>query len=257
MTDRETEQILQQTLAPEIPDEILNRNLKRRMEEKNMKSSEKKHFTVKRAVILAAACSLLVGTVGVASSGKITTLMTAVSMDNFSSKSFDRLPEAEQNAGFEIKALEKFSNGYRFTEVDTMATKGVDESGNTLDRYKEINMRYEKAGEYSLSFYAMEASHVHGDERPAKQTAEIQGIKVNYYVDTYKMVPPGYEMTEQDKKNLEKNDYYISEGADEITERQFTSVIWCQDDISYQILCTDGVVPAQMLFAMAEELIVS
>ncbi|MBO5486455.1 MAG: hypothetical protein J5988_05940, partial [Eubacterium sp.] len=66
MTDERVEQILRQTLAPDVPDENLNRNLKRQMEEKKMK---KRFLNVKRAAILAAACCLLIGTVGVASSG--------------------------------------------------------------------------------------------------------------------------------------------------------------------------------------------
>lgn len=256
MTNNEMDQILRQTLAPEIPDEILNRNLKKKMEEKSMKYSEKKHFSVRKAVVLAAACCLLAGTVGVASSGKIVTLFSSISMDDFRGKNFAQLPEAEKRAGFEIKALETFSNGYKFTEVQTMTTNGADENGNILERYREISLDYEKAGEYSINIYAMEAAYAH-DDRAAKQTADINGIRVSYYVDTYKLVPVGYELTTEDEENLKKSDYYISEGADEISERQITTIVWYQNDIRYSMLTSGGVIPAKEMFAMAEELIMS
>ncbi len=257
MTNKEVDQILRQTLAPEIPGEILNGNLKKKMEEKSMKYSKKKHFSIKKAAVLAAACCLLMGTVGVASSGKVTTLFTAVSMDNFMGKSFSQLPEAEKKAGFKIKALESFSNGYKFTEMETFTTNGADENGNILERYNEISLDYKKAGEYPLSLYAMEATYARTENRIAKQTADINGVKVSYYVDTYKMVPVGYELTARDKENLQKNDYYISEGAEEISEGQHTTIVWYQDNICYMLITTKGVIPAEELFAMAEELIMS
>lgn len=257
MTNKEVDQILRQTLAPEIPGEILNGNLKKKMEEKSMKYSEKKHFSIKRAAVLAAVCCLLAGTVGVASSGKVTTLFTAMSMDDFRGESFSQLPEAEKKAGFKIKALEKFSNGYEFTELNTFTTHGADENGNILERYNEISLDYKKAGEYPLSLYAMEETYAHTDNRIAKQTADINGIRVSYYVDTYKLVPEGYELTTQDKENLQKDDYYISEGAEGISEGQHTTIVWYQDNICYMIITTKGVIPAEKLFAMAEELIMS
>ena len=257
MTNKEVDQILRQTLTPEIPGEVLNGNLKRKLEEKSMKYSKKKHFSIKRAAVLAAVCCLLVGTVGVASSGKVAYLFSSMSMDDFRGKSFSQLPEAEKRAGFKIKALETFSNGYEFTELNTFTTNGADEKGNILERYKEICLDYEKPGEYPLSFYVMEATYAHTDSRAAKQTADINGIKVSYYVDTYKIVPVGYELTAQDKENLQKDDYYISEGAEEISEGQHTTIVWYQDDICYMIITTKGVIPAADLFAMAEELIMS
>lgn len=256
MTNKEVDQILRQTLAPEIPGEILNGSLKKKMEEKSMKYS-KKHFSIKKAAVLAAVCCLLIGTVGVASSGKVTTVFTAMSMDYFRGESFSQLPEAEKKAGFKIKALEKFSNGYEFAELTTFTTNGADENGNILERYNEICLDYKKAGEYPLSLYAMEETYAHTDNRIAKQTADINGIRVSYYVDTYKLVPAGYELTTQDKENLQKDDYYISEGVEEISEGQHTTIVWCQDNICYMIITTKGVIPAEKLFAMAEELIMS
>lgn len=251
MTDERMEQILRQTLAPEIPDENLNRNLKSRMEEKRMK---KKIFNMKRTIVLAAAGCLLIGTVGVASSGKISTLVSGFYHKAFSS--FAQLPAAESSAGFRIKAMESFQNGYIFSEMCVDNVKGLDENGNTIENYKEINIDYTKAGESDLHFYAMENSHSHeGKKRASDKTMGINGVEVRYYIDTYKNVPAGYELTEEDEENLKRSDYYISEGVDEISVNQHSYVIWSQDGVRYTIMNIYGVTPAEELFSMAKELI--
>lgn len=256
MTDEKLDQILRQTLSPEIPDERLNRNLKRKME--TAKAAERegtmKRFNMKKAFILAAACCLLVGTVGVASSGKITSLVSGFYHKEF--KSFEQLSEAETSAGFSIKAVESFQNGYTFSNMCVSDTKGLDEDGNTLEHYKEINIQYKKLGGDDLNFYAMPASFAHDQERrAADQTVSINGIEVKYYVDTYKWVPAGYECTEQDEENMKRDDYYISEGADEISENKVTSAVWIQDGVRYSILNIHGATAANVLFEMAGEII--
>lgn len=251
MTDERVEQILRQTLAPDIPDENLNRNLKKQMEETKMK---KRFITVKKAAILAAVCCLLVGAVGVASSGKIAMLVSG-----FYHKEFDSLVQlsaAEESAGFHIKAMESFQNGYAFSDMCVNDTKALDESGNTVETYKQINISYAKAGETNLYFYAMEAFHAHEEnKRPADRTMGINGVEVRYYVDTYKNVPAGYELTPEDEENLKRSDYYISEGADEISVNQHSYVIWYQDGVKYSIMNIYEAAPAEELFGMAKELI--
>lgn len=251
MTDERVEQILRQTLAPDIPDENLNRNLKRQMEEKKMK---KRFLNVKRAAILAAACCLLIGTVGVASSGKIAMLVSG-----FYHKEFDSLAQlsaAESSAGFRIKAMESFQNGYVFSDMCVDDTKALDENRNTVETYKQINISYSKAGESNLYFHAMEAFHAHEEnKRPADKTMGINGVEVRYYADTYKNVPAGYELTPEDEENLKRSDYYISEGADEISVNQHSYVIWYQDGVKYSIMNIREATPAEELFGMAKELI--
>lgn len=253
MTNERIDQILRQTLAPEIPDEILNRSLKRKMEEKGMKHSKAKHFSIKRAAILAAVCCLLIGTVCVASSGVIDSVVSWSRPNEF--RSFEQLSKAEAEAGYTIKAEEEFRNGYKFSEMSISHCEGQDKEGNVLESYKEINIDYEKAGEVPLYFSAMESAFSHDDGITPVQTAGINGIEVKYYVDTYKYVPAGYELTDEDEENMKRSDYYISEGADEISVEKHSGIVWTQDGIRYHIMSMDKVTPAEELFGMAEELI--
>lgn len=48
MTNEALDHILKQTLAPKVPDESLNQNLKRAMEENAMKRNKIRHFSVKK-----------------------------------------------------------------------------------------------------------------------------------------------------------------------------------------------------------------
>lgn len=255
MTDERIDQILRQTLSPEIPDEKLNRNLKRKMAAMAAgREGTMKHFNMKKAVILAAACCLLVGTVGVASSGKIAYLVNGFYHRGY--ESFDQLTEAQTSAGFHIKAIESFQNGYTFSRMYVHDTKGQDEDGNTLEQYKEIVIDYEKAGGDDLSVDAMPAGFSHDEERRAADlTIDINGIQVKYYVDTYKWVPADYELTAQDEENMKRDDYFISDGADRVSENKVTYAIWYQDGVRYSIMNVHGATSSEVLFEMAEEII--
>ncbi|MGN1180364.1 MAG: hypothetical protein ACI4SD_04045 [Suilimivivens sp.] len=219
-----------------------------------MKRNKIRHFSAKKAVILAAACCLLVGTVSVAASGKIAYLASGFYFKDF--ESYKQLAQAEEKAGFSIKAVETFQNGYTFSGMDVSDTNAVDEEGNTIENYKEIGIRYKKAGADGLSLYAMEAVHDHEeDRRGADKTIGINGIEVKYYVDTYKWVPTDYEMTAEDEANMERGDYFISYGADEVSENQVSYVIWVQAGIRYSIMNTRSATSSDVLFEMAKELI--
>jgi hypothetical protein len=254
MTDEQFNQILRQTLAPEIPDERMNQNLKRAMEEKEMKKNEKSIWGVKKAVLLTAACCLLVGSIAVASSGEIISLVSGGNRQGY--ESFQMLDEARERAGFTFHALEQFQNGYTFSEMNVYDTNGLDEEGNVLETYKDVSLYYEKTGEDNLTITVMEAMYAHDEnQRKADRTVTIEGLEAAYYVDTYKCVPTDYELTEEDKTNMEREDYYISYGADAVSENQVSYVIWVQDGIRYCIMNVMGATSPETMFGMAEELI--
>ena len=80
---------------------------------------------------------------------------------------------------------------------------------------------------------------------------------MKYYLDTYKWVPSEYELTEQDKKNMEKDNYFISVGTDTVSENLVSGVSWVQDGIYYHIGNVFGKTEPEVFFQMAEELIKS
>ncbi|MDD3142290.1 MAG: signal peptide protein, partial [Lachnospiraceae bacterium] len=73
--------------------------------------------------------------------------------------------------------------------------------------------------------------------------------------DTYKIVPPDYELTEEDKQNQLREDYFISYGSSEVYTQEASNVVWVQDGVTYDLLGFDVDVSADEMMQMAQEII--
>ena len=215
-----------------------------------------KKFKVKKTVLLVAACCMLLGTVGLASSGIIS--YTSAWSWSSGEKDFTKLGELEAEVGFSVKAIEQFQNGYQFSDMTITNNTGYDENGNAMTHYKGMDFTYKKDGEDSLSLNTEQEINMQADtEQKPDEVKIIEGIEVEYYLSTYKWVTVDYELTEEDKKNMEKDNYFISDGASEISENLVSGVSWVQDGIYYHIGNVHGKTEPEVLFQMAEELILS
>lgn len=168
---------LRQTLAPEILDEKSNRNLMKKMEEKGM---IKKHFAMKKAVILAAAACLMIGTVSVASSGAVSYIVSHGKPTGYTK--FTQLDEAEHKAGYNVKAVQNFRNGYHFKEMSVFETNDVDENDNVVAGYNQLGFVYEKEGADTIHIDTMQAMHAHENEE--READKVSETKVSYVVWT-------------------------------------------------------------------------
>lgn len=248
MNDEKTDQILRQTLSPIIPDERLNQNLKREMEEKKVK-----RFSIKKTVILAAACCLLVGTVSVAASGKIVTIIAGSGLSAVTD--FDQLFKLEEMAGFEVDAVETFSNGYTFSEMYIDNYTGLDSGNNVVSENKGISINYEKAGEDILFLKTENAAYHEEEGRTPAQTVNINGVEVNYYVDACEWVTVEYEVTAEELIARERSERDISDDTDESSGNQVSSAVWEKDGVRYELISLYKAAPAEVLLEMAGELI--
>ena len=93
------------------------------------------------------------------------------------------------------------------------------------------------------------------DTREPNATREYGEITLTYYLTHYKYVPVGYELTEEDKANLEKEDYEMSVGSDEIEESDVHFVHWEIGELSYLLLVSDTDMTSDELFDMVQEVI--
>lgn len=251
INEKKIDQMLKQALSPVTPDKEINQKLKQELEGRKMKK-----FKVKKTVLLVAACCMLLGTVGLASSGIIS--YTSAWSWSSGEKDFTKLGELEAEVGFSVKAIEQFQNGYQFSDMTITNNTGYDENGNAMTHYKGMDFTYKKDGEDSLSLNTEQEINMQADtEQKPDEVKIIEGIEVEYYLSTYKWVPVDYELTEEDKKNMEKDNYFISDGASEISENLVSGVSWVQDGIYYHIGNIYGKTEPEILFQMAEELILS
>lgn len=258
MNDNRLDQLLRESLASEQPRPECNQTLHARMEAAQASGKAgipMKHRRMKKTLVLAAA---LCAAFAVAA----TAYTTLVASSSGSSSqygeftSYSQLEQAEKKANLEINAVESFSNGYTFQQMSISHSQDKDADGNVIRKYKGIDIEYTK-GDHSIFLSADPVSKnvAYADERKPVDTAVFDGITVSYYNDTYKFVPPDYELTDEDRANEKKDNYFISYGSDEVEERVMSSAYWTQDGVKYSFTSISGEVPADTLFAMAQELI--
>lgn len=242
-------------------DKIENDRIKKR------RGSEKEAVIMKfqkSKVALAAAVIVAIGSITCYATGKMTGLMVGSSHLTEVSE-YSGLAAAEEKAGFETGMPETFSNGYVFKNVNTGDGTAVDAEGNGIPgtEYVDVFMTYEKDGsEITASIMpelkeepAEEAEDAEAKAPEASETREIGGITVSYYETTMKVVPPDYELTEQDKKDMENSNFTISYGSDQVYVQKVRSVDWKADGKAYNLLDMEGIVDAETLFSMAQDVI--
>lgn len=168
--------------------------------------------------------------------------------------SYDKLNKAEKKLGFDVQAIEEFSNGYKFKNIDVSKNKLLDEHDNVVGKFREANMKYIKEGKPEV-YICVEKTRDNNDTREPNATREYGEITLTYYLTHYKDVPVGYELTEEDKANLEKEDYEMSVGSDEIEESDVYSVFWEIGELRYHLMTFDTDMTSDELFDMAQEVI--
>lgn len=239
-------------------DKIENDRIKKR------RGSEKEAVIMKfqkRKVALAAAVIVAIGSITCYATGTMTGLMVGSSHLTEVSE-YSGLAVAEEKAGFETGMPETFSSGYVFKNVNTGEGKAVDAEGNGIPgtEYIDVFMTYEKDGSEITASIMPELKEEPAEEAEAKapeasETREIGGITVSYYETTMKVVPPDYELTEQDKKDMENSNFTISYGSDQVYVQKVRSIDWKADGKAYNLLDMEGAVDAGTLFSMAQDVI--
>lgn len=221
-------------------------------QEVSMKKSEqsRKHFSVKKfAIGVAAACLLISGGVF---AGKTTGYISGGTMGTYT---YGELAKAEGKLGFSADVVENFDNGYSFVEMQVMKTSAMDENQNRLYTFPELNVEYAKGGVKDISLYADKRPEKGVNDKKADMTDQCGDIALRYDIYTYKLVPVGYEMTEEDKANLARDDYEISEGADSIQYSRISHVTWEKEGVYYDLLGSDTELSGEEMIGMAKELI--
>jgi len=216
------------------------------MEDNAMKNK----FHVKKFVIgVAAACLLLSGSIF---AGKTAMYISGMRLGTYS---FEEQGKAEEKLGFAVNLVESFGNGYRFEEMEVFETRAADENADTLYTFPELNVEYERDGVRDIDLYVDQKPEWEEWAKVPDMEEQYGDIALRYDVVTYKFVPEGYELTEEDRANMERDDYEISEGSDEVEIAQMSSVRWNMDGVHYHLLGSDTALSGEEMFTMAKELI--
>ena len=87
------------------------------------------------------------------------------------------------------------------------------------------------------------------------EVQEVNGVTLSFRDSHYRFVPPDYEPSDEEKKLERRGELTISEGSDEVEDRQFQSVSWQKDGMSYSLYGFDTGLDAQTMLELASGLV--
>lgn len=221
------------------------------------RSGHMKKFSVKKVVLVAAAVALI-GSMTVAAAGKLA-LTTTHSDIRDAVKDYGALAEMEAEIGFAFPAVEEFSNGFRFVCAVPNDQSDCDEDGNVLSSYKGVGLTYTD-GAQNVSVYISQNRAGVGQAEDSQEASPVwkgekAGISMNVTKTMYKVVPPNYEMTQEDLAAQENGSVVFAYGSDEVEERVSYNCIFEKDGLLFDLLGFDLTMEPEQLAEMAAELV--
>lgn len=165
--------------------------------------------------------------------------------------SVSEIQELSDDEDFGVKYIDEFSNGYKFEVGYPSGGKATDADGNTIKEYTSFAVEY-KNGDSDIVFFTEPNADV-VDMPTDCETVDVDGTTVYTMEDTYKFVPPDYEMTEQDKEDEASGKYIFSYGTDEVEIQKVKQVMWKEGSVICTIIEQTGTLDMDELVSMAEE----
>ena len=221
------------------------------------RSMKKLRNPIRIAVIAAVIAVLMIGS-AYAISGVAYSVGTFYMHGTGEYVSLKALPKTAETAGYPITAVEEFSNGYAFRKMNLVGEAAFDENNNVLKEYYSVVMTYAKPGARDLTVSVSPVLDLPGaHEAPAPTaTRTVDNVELRFSRDHYKFVPEGYEKTEADRAAEKAGHYYISFGADAITEHDYAFVSFTLDGVDYTLMdsASDGE-SEEMLYQRAAEIV--
>lgn len=253
MTEQDFEGKVRETLRQECEGISASESLKRRIDEQINTRQEEKSMTrisIKKVAVGVAAACLLIS--GVTFAGYPSTWVSgSPSMPEY--ESYGEMGKAEEKLGYAVDYVESFGNGYTFAGASIDKSQALDESGNVLYEYDEMDIQYKKAGEGTISLICNNREGV-----PQKEPDVVKmcgNVQLAYDVYENHFITTDYVITERDKKLMEKENIIYSVGTDTNEVRTLQTLRWEKDGIYYELFGFDISLGADDMFTMAEEMI--
>ncbi|MBR3185049.1 MAG: hypothetical protein IKF48_02825 [Oscillospiraceae bacterium] len=201
------------------------------------------HMNRKRLLsfALAAALILALGAAAYAVSGAGRATATCAMPETGEYTDLAALPEVEQIAGYPVIVPESLSDGYRFSRLAVTGMADYDENGEREREYYTVNAVYSKAdaSDLMLSLSPVRAESAAPDTLSG-EARWIDGIAVSMRQDTYKFVPEDYEKTAAEQAAEEGGHFFISYGAEQISEAEVASADFLIGNVRYTVMDMDA-----------------
>lgn len=239
------------SLSPVVKQNVKLKLFKENKEEYHMK----RHFSRKVIIIAAALC--LVGTMGAIAAGRGVSLVSHTDQNNPTYKNYEELAShAEQELGYSMKTTDELGDGYLFRSADISTVESQDAAGNAVGAYKNLSILFQAKDRTKIQLNINHPGALADEDirRPDAQK-EYEGTELSYYVDHYKFLPVGAEVSEEDLAAQERGELFLSYGSDQEEVEDFYSVSWKEAGVHYSIMSMEKSLTPEELFAMAEKVI--
>lgn len=205
-------------------------------------------------IVMAAALIALLSTTAIAAEQiRVHTLVTG---NCKTYTSYAEMDQAIAQTSLDVNIPEAFANGFRFQRVEVEEVKGQDETGKQVLTFRELNVDYRNAAGQRVKLCVNPAlESVNTTESIPARSRMTGGIQMHYYLDHYKTVPANYQLTEADKVWEQQPGNYISYGSERVEEEDIGFLVWTKDGVDYFFMDRGAGINADVLFAMAEEMI--
>lgn len=219
------------------------------LQEKEEKAMNKK-VTFKRVLVAVAIAAVL-------STGAFAAVVGSSWTSAHNVKGFDTLPtpqQIEKEIGVSAHLPQSFSNGYAYAGSTTNAHEVRDADGNKTASYMSLGAQY-KSGVDTVFLDVMEEIHEESESLQPQYTANAGDIKIEGYEYINRIVPPDYEMTEQDKADEAAGKIsFASNGSTQTSDTQIRFITWQQNGATYSMLTMDSPLTYDDLAGTAKEI---
>lgn len=253
---QDLESKIRMTLKKECSGISASEELKRRIDNtisENKEEKVMKHLSVRKLCVGAAAACLLLSCSSVFASRVAGFTGSSSSIPEYTS--YNEIGEAEEKIGYKTDHVERFANGYTFSDACIGENKAYGETKETIYTVQSLEMTYSKAGQADVNLNIEKKIEDMPLTKQPDSVRTCEGIMLRYDEYTYKFVPESYELTEEDKINMQKENYEISVGTDEVEIQKVTQVRWEKGGISYNLFGFDLGLSAEEMLDMAEEIL--
>lgn len=261
MNEKNFDQLLRSTLhdnadhlsAPDHLKARIEANLNHNMEGNHMNkifnSKWKKRFVVLGAV---AAISIT----GAFAGGRVASISSHSYRDQ-AWKEFDKTASMAEKYLPDAKYVEDFDNGFTFTEGNTRGEQTADDSGNVINTYTGLDLRYEKNGIHMfLNVDPVQDGVGYTSEFDTVKT--IGDTEVRYRAMECIYLPPdgSIQPTAEEQAKAKTGEINIGYGTETREDKVFYNVKWIENGLAYNLSSYDAEDLTEAdFFEMASEII--
>ena len=158
-----------------------------------------------------------------------------------------------RDIGIAPKVAAEFSNGYRFDSGYIAQNEDYNTDGSVYEAYLGLQCCYKK-GNDSINLY-IDAAAAGIQLSDAEKAGVYRGSQLMYHAYANKLVPPDYQMTEQDKKDEESGKYVFTYGSAQIEVQEVQGLAWEYHGLNFELIAVGTETSMDELAQMARELI--